>query len=63
VIEHEFIGYIKKVYDHPISQIQITELRRAFFAGAKVALERPGDTEELSTECNRFLDAVKAGLK
>lgn len=72
-IDDEFAGFMHATHDEPafLPEVQFTETRRAFFAGAwavlcalegeEIAYERSLLAAEMAEECRQFKQDVLAG--
>ena len=59
----QYAKYRDQVYDSPISEVQDTELRRAFMAGATCGFMKATDLPETEEESLKYLDDLHAELE
>jgi hypothetical protein len=61
-LEQEFEDYERSVYDTVITEDQRTEIKRAFFAGARVATSQIGNTVRDKKELARTVLSLDTQL-
>lgn len=68
-LEQAFQGMLAASFDDTsgLAEVQVKEMRRAFFGGVKVAIdileETQMDMDDIRDECRIFVQAVKAGRR